>query len=515
VKKKKFSPVEDSRIEVADPGSAAYRAYRTPLLPGSPALLLFCLTLGVSAAIGAIAAQGPLLALAVVVLVLLAAAAIAWPDAPTLVVCFILYSNAAVVAIQFHGVPFIVGAAVPLLLIVPLINYLIIRRQKIIFHPVLWLMIVLLVIQMAGVIVSVKPDIALENLITYLTEGLILYFLITNVVRTPELLRRVIWALLLAGAFLGALSFHQQITKNFGKNYWGFAQVSSAAFGTGEEQIQGEVEQPRLAGPIGEQNRYAQTMLMLVPLGLFRLWGERSKWLRLLAALATGLIALGVALTFSRGAAVGFVLVIITMAFLGYIKPFQLVIVGLGLLLLLQAVPEFGTRLLKMEDLIGLLSPSEESSLAEADGSTKSRLTEMAAAGLVFADHPWVGVGPGMFKYHYLDYAKVIGLKVHQGNRQAHSLFPSIAADTGGLGLLCFTAILFVTWRDLARTRKRWLADRPELANIATGFMLAIITYLATGLFLHWGFIRFFWLIMALAGAASYLVQAETADQPT
>lgn len=482
---------------------------------GRKLILLLGLVLIGGVGVGALAAQEALLAVAVVGLVILAAAMVIWPEAPTLAVLFILYSNAAVVAVQFHGVPVIVGASVSLLLVIPLTHYLIVQRQKLIFHPVLAWLVLFLVVQMIGAVESIKPDVALSNLITYLTEGLGLYFLVTNVVRTPETLRRAVWTLLFAGALLGALTFHQQVTKNFKSNYWGFAQVSAAAFGTGVERISGEVEQPRLAGPIGEQNRYAQTMLMLVPLGLFRLWGERKMGWRVLALVATGFIALGVALTFSRGAAVGFVMVIMIMVFLGYIKPTQLIIIALGLLLLLQAVPQFGTRLLKMEDLVGMLSPNDEGSVQDADGATKSRLTEMAAAGLVFLDYPLVGVGPGMFKYHYRDYAKIVGLRVLSGNRQAHSLFPSIAADTGLLGLISFSAILFLILRDLARARKRCRESHPDLANLATAFMLALFTYLTTGLFLHWGFIRFFWLIAALAGATGYLATTNDELQAT
>ena len=146
-----------------------------------------------------------------------------------------------------------------------------------------------------------------------MVEGIGLYFLLTNVVRTPEMLRRVIWVLLAAGAFLGFLSVDQDTAQTYSNNYWGFAQMSNAAFGTGSEDIYGKVLQRRLAGPLGDQNCYAQNMPMLVPLGFFRFWGERSRLLRILAAVATGFCAMGVALTFSRGAAVAFVLVLVIM----------------------------------------------------------------------------------------------------------------------------------------------------------------------------------------------------------
>jgi hypothetical protein len=59
----------------------------------------------------------------------------------------------------------------------------------------------------------------------------------------------------------------------------------------------------------------------------------------------------------------------------------------------------------------------------------------------------------------------------------------------------------------LARARKRWLKAEPEIANMATAYMLSIVTYLTTGIFLHFAFIRYFWLIMALAAAVIYIAE--------
>src|SRR5690606_12304838 len=66
-------------------------------------------------------------------------------------------------------------------------------------------------------------------------------------------------------------------------------------------------------------------------------------------------------------------------------------------------------------------------------------------------------------------------------------------------------AILYVTLRGLARMRKRWMSVRPDLANLATGLLLALVAYLTTGIFLHLSYARYFWLMMALANAAVYI----------
>jgi putative inorganic carbon (HCO3(-)) transporter len=475
-------------------------------LSGSKSTPLLIIVLGAAGVIGTIAAQAPVIVIVLIFAMVLALVVVVSPDVATLAVIFLLYANAAVVAARFHNVPYMVAAMVPLPLALPLANYVVFRRQKLIINWTFLLLVLFLGVQALGALFSTRFDEATSNLITFLIEGIGLYFLVTNAMRTPEMLRRTVWVLLIAGAFLGGLSFYQQVTGTFSNNYWGFAQVTGEGFGTGVESIQGEVQQQRLGGPVGEKNYYAQIMLMLVPLGLFRLWGERSTWLRISAAIATGLILLGVALTFSRGAAVGFMLVLVIMTAMRYIKPYQLVVTLLALVLLLQVVPQYGTRLASLQRVLGV-AQEDSAGVAGTDLATQGRLGEMAAAALVFADHPIIGVGPGLFKYYYPKYAESIGLQIHTTTREAHSLYLDVAANTGVLGFVLFMAILLGTLRNLAHTRKRYARSHPELANLATSFLLAIVTYMTTGLFLSLAYERYLWVMLALAGAVGYIAK--------
>jgi O-antigen ligase len=476
--------------------------------PLNSKLIAFLIVLA-TVALALIALNQTMLALGAGLGLQLLLAILARPDFATLVVVFILYTNAAVIAVKFHNVPNLVGASLPALLVFPLASYAIIRREKIILNPILLPIFLFLAVQVVGTLFALDVGLAVDNVQTFVLEGLGLYFLITNVVRTPQQLRQVTWALLAAGAFIGAISMYQQLTRTFDNDYWGFAQMSFAQFSTGVETISGSVTQARLAGPIGEKNRYAQVMLMLVPLGMFRVFGEKKPLMRVLAGAATALSALGASLAFSRGAAVGFVLMLVIMVFMRYIKLWQVGIIMIGLYLLLLAVPTYATRLNSLQGLLGMFSEDSPTSVANADGATLSRLTEMGAAGLVFLDHPVIGVGPGMFPLYYQDYAELIGLRILNEDRQAHDLYVSIAAETGLLGLTCFLVIVYLTLRNLARIRKRWMLKEPELANMATAYMLAIVTYLTTGIFLHFSFIRYFWLIMALAGAVMYIAEQQ------
>lgn len=485
-------------------------------------LLLLLLVLASTVAIGAIVTQEPLLAIGAIGAAVLSFAMFVHPDMSTLAVIFILYSNAAVVAVRYHGVPFVVGASVPALLVIPLAYYLVFRREKLVIDRVVVFMVLFLLVQLIGTVFARDLDRAVSTVANFAIEGLGMYFLLVNTLRSASTLRWAIWVLVLAGSLMGGLTFYQQITESYGNEFAGFAQVSNAAFETGEENILGEVEQPRLAGPIGEVNRYAQTMLMLVPLALFRFWGERSRLLRILSAVAVVLIALGMALTFSRGAVIGLFIMLVIVTFMRYIKVTQLIMILLVSFLVLQLVPQFGQRLTSLELFTTVLSGDVNFNVAEADGSTRSRLTEMGAAMLVYVDHPIVGVGPGNFRFYYQEYAERVGIRVLNANREAHSLLPGMAAEYGTLGLLSYGAILYVIGRGLMRARKKYRRSHPDVANMATALLLAIITYLTTGLFLHLAYIRFFWVIMALAGALVHLAESgqlstetSTTEEPT
>ena len=484
---------------------------RHPMLRGAKLLLVLGLA-GLAAAIGLLAARQPLIALGGEMVLLLALGILAWPDASTLVVVFILYSNAASIAVDLHGVPYAFGAAVPVLLIVPLASYLIFRREKLVITAAFPLFLLFLLVQVASTLLSRDIGIAIQHLVKFVVEGVVLYFLISNAVRTPKMARLAIWAMLLVGTCIGLLMFYQQITNNMKNIFWGFAQVSRAAFRTGDTSAGNDVYQARLAGMIGQNNYCAQVMLMLVPLGLFRFWGERSKLLKVLALVMTGCSALGMALTFSRGAALAFALMILIMTFMRYVKPYQVVIVALVVAVVLFLLPQYSTRLARLQGLEGLVSEGGGSGTTQLDASDANRANEMLTGLLVFIDHPVVGVGPGMFNAYYQEYSVFAGYRVLLTNRAAHDLYVDIGSETGALGLMCFLGIVFVTVRNLNRTRKRYLQSQPELANMATGFMLAIITYMTTGMFLSFAYERYFWLVLALGGAISHMAAQSAPD---
>lgn len=484
------------------------------LFSGKPKLFwLILIALPGAIAIGHLAARDRYLTIGMLLGILLLLALFKWPDAATLLVVFYLYANMGPVLMDFHGVPSYIAMGLPVLLAIPLIWYLLLRREKLILTPVFQLLLMLLVIYTMGAVFSSDITLASSKLLEFVIEGVVLYFLLTNVIRTPLMLKRVVWLLLISGALIGGLTLYQQATHTFDNAYGGFAQVQTdSSFGTGVQNLQGQVTQERLSGSIGEKNRFAQNMLMLVPLGLFQFWIYRSTWARILALLLTSLIIMGGALAFSRGAAVGFILLILIMVFLRYIKFHQLVLLVLGAYLILWMFPQYGVRLATLSALFtdATTSTTSSAALSGADGAIRGRVTDILAALLIFQDHPLLGVGPGMVPYYTNDYSRGIGFRYLTTGPEAHSLFPGIAAESGILGLICFSLILFIPLRDLVRARRQWLERHPDWSYMATAFFQVLISYIVTGLFLHMSYLRFFYLMLALAVVAGNFKEADT-----
>ncbi|HEX5467202.1 MAG TPA: O-antigen ligase family protein [Candidatus Limnocylindrales bacterium] len=493
-----------------------------PRLPEAPADLrprIFALggivaTVVVAAGFGAFTGEYQVLGVALAAVALAAIVMVRRPDTATFLVMAILYSNAAAIAVQFHGLPYLFGASFSLLLVVPVAYYLIARRETVTVTSALPWVVVYLLVNVVSALFSAYKVLAFDDLFTFFVEGFVLYVFVTNAVRDMATLRTVIWVLLLVGGAIGALSGFQEATHSFNNEFGGFAQISNAVIGTGQSTLVGEETQPRLSGPIGEKNRYAQIMIVLLPLGLFRMWGERRMSLKVLAGSCTMFIALGAAFTFSRGGAVGVAMLIGLMAVLRYISWRQIAVFLLAMIIVLVAVPTYAQRL---TTLVELSDSADVTGTGQAiDGSFRERAVAQIAAFLVFVDHPIMGVGPGLFGQYYQEYAGTFAVAENL-DREAHNLYLGIAADTGILGLGAFMLVLGTTLRDLVRGRRRWLGRRPDLADTATAFSLALISYMTTGVFLHMAYPRYFWVLAALAGVAAHLAmtEPEPEDLPT
>ncbi len=429
------------------------------------------------------------------------------PQAATLLVVFLLYTNIPVVASQLHGVPRTVAGAFMVLLALPLARHVLLRREGFRVDGPLLLLLCYLAVMCASAIGAQDLGIAMVRIQTFVLEGLVLYWLFLNVVRGVPALRVVIGTALVAGAFLGALSVYQAATGQYDRQFMGLAQ-RQLAFRADENRDVPTGEGPRMyrsdraEGPIGDPNRYAQIMIVLLPLAVASMRRPQSRRNRLLFMAGTAAVLAGTLLSYSRGGYLALAVMAVAAAGFGWIRPRLLAIAGLVLAVTAPIVaPTQVKRLLTVGQVTQILV--EGRAARQVDASIRGRLTEMLAAANVFLDHPVAGVGPGQYSPFYSEeYQQNPSTKFRdiRGTRRAHNLYFELAAEVGLLGLVAFFSIAFLIVHQLWAWRRRWLEVRPEFADLATAFILAIVGYFATAVFLHLSFERYYWFLLALAG---------------
>jgi O-antigen ligase len=86
-------------------------------------------------------------------------------------------------------------------------------------------------------------------------------------------------------------------------------------------------------------------------------------------------------------------------------------------------------------------------------------------------------------------------------------MYLEMTADTGVIGIAVFLAIPVLLLRALWAARRRCLASDPELADTAAALFLSITGFLVAALFLSFAYQRYYWLLLALAGAALQIMR--------
>lgn len=448
-----------------------------------------------------LAAETGFIGVAAIGAVLAGILVLARPHYAAVVAVGLVLSNAPVILTREHGLPGAVALVIPLLLAVTLAHRLFVLRESLVLPRAVAWTVALIVVQIIAALASRDPERSVSSVQTFLVEGFVLYVLVVNVLREHGSIRAAAFVLVVVAGLLGSLSLVKEATGDRSADYGGFASMSAAVIGGDDEE-----GAQRHAGPIGEQNRWAQTLAMVLPLGIALAASDRSKSRRVIATAATFGIAAGIVFTYSRGAAVGLAMTGLGATLVGWVRPRTALIaavltVGAATLV----APTYVARTTTVFGAMSSLGGTEDRSAVDdkgTDGSISNRAVEGKAALDVFLRKPVFGVGPDLFSSYFQDEARAQGADRIVGvERQAHSLYLGLAAETGLAGILVFAAVVVAIIGPLARLRRETADSRPDVSGLAAGAALGVVTYLTTGLFLHASYIRFFWLVAAVATA--------------
>ncbi len=463
------------------------------------AIIFAALAVAAGVLTGKAVTYGPLGTMAV--LALLGGGAIAlgtfsapWVGLSALV--FVTYLRLSDVLIHYHHLPSIAKPLVGLLLGLVLLRWAL-RREE----PRGWSLPLALIGSYALVVLlslffAANFSTALGAVSDFVKDGIITV-LVVMLLQHREDLRKVIWAMLFAGILMGSLSVYQYFSGDFDNNFGGFAQAPVL-------NTVGEQNEPRIAGPIGDPNFYAQILVVLFPLALNRLFSERRTLWRLLALWASIVIVLSVVFTFSRG---GFLALAVVLVALSIHHKFSLVRI-LSVLIIMGAILPFlpGNYTARLSTLTNFLPGRGD---VRNEVSFRGRASEWMVAALMFRDHPLLGVGIRNYPEHYLDYSSRLGLDPRRENREPHSFYLEIAAESGLAGILVFTAIFAYLYRAIRTARKRFeQAGAREEAEMVVSFGLALLGYLTAALFIHAAFPRYFWLLVGIGLALPQVAES-------
>lgn len=439
-------------------------------------------------------ARSPKLGLPALAAIPMAALLLRRAGASTALFVFILIVNIPAVASNFHGIPKIIAAGFVGLLAIPVFRHVVIDGTPIRFPRIAIVMALFQVLQFLGVLVAVRPDDAAIEAVLSLLEGFFVFLMIVNAVRTRAELRWALVGALVGSGFMGAITIHQSATGSYLNNYGGFAQMGDADIV--EEQVALE-RSVRHAGPIGEKNRFAHVLLLCAPFALLFFGPEMRRWLPFaLMLLASTMIAF--VLTRSRGCVIGLGVMCIALVIIRRVPIRHIV---LTLVLIAPAVAFVGADYVERVGSIAEVAINASSgSIRNSDAAVRGRLNEMGAAVLVYLDHPIMGVGPQMFKYHYREYAGMIGLHIHNTDRAAHCMYLQVAAEHGTIGFVLFMMICWQTFAGLWNAA--WRVEDANLKWLLTAILVAYIGYMTGAIFLSFTFIRYFWFLLAISWVA-------------
>ncbi len=454
-------------------------------------------------------ALDPRTALALAAGLVLAAWVIRRPGTGLVVLAAFLWLNLSEVLVRFHGFPSLLQ-----LLIVPLALAAWLERRG---TGVVRALTLALTLALAGYwLVLVASTLQAWDRGLADAEGIeatkafVLYLLVVLLASSELRLRRAVWALVASGSLLAALGVYQVATGSFGGELGGLGRIKQA-------QIYGDVFEPRIAGPLGDPNFFAQILLVLVPLALALVWTTERRAVRWVAFAATAVLMAGTVLTYSRGAALALGLVLALSLVAHGVRARDLTAGALLVLVALLLLPADFTR--RLETLAQLL-PWQEQQTLEPDSSFQERLLVTGAAWEMFLDHPLTGVGAGNYTTRFHPYGDEVGSTARfysdpYEDHYPHNLYLEVAAETGIVGLAAFGLAVAVCLFTLEGARRRFLAHgRERTAVLARGVGIAVVGYLVSSLFLHGHFLRYLWVLFGVSGALGLLAASAGEDGP-
>lgn len=343
-------------------------------------------------------------------------------------------------------------------------------------------LVVYFLVVTASFLVASDRDLTMERILDLGKDILIIYCILFCIRRFKEW-KDAFFLIVITTTILSLLGIYQVATGNYSQTFFGFASVDLDL---------------RLGGPINEPNMWGQVIVAVMPFTIFGFMHSASVRQKFIYAGSFIVLFIELLNTYSRGGYLSFfVVILIIMIFYARLRlSFVLSVIAI-VILVFPLIPQ---QYVERFQSLFLLSSNNQSGIYE-EASFRGRTSEYLTGITMLSEHPLLGVGAANYPVNYQKYAQIIGLEVRSENREAHSLYIEILAETGIIGFIAFAGVIFFLFRGLAnaKTQVHNLKYFSEWETYISAVQVSLIGYLFATIFLHGAYIRYFWMLTALA----------------
>jgi len=315
----------------------------------------------------------------------------------------------------------------------------------------------------------------------------VLYFIISNLVKSKTQVIGLIWFLVIINVILCFIGFYQY------------------AHGIGE--VYPELGVVRIKGLAVESNVFALDLTIALPLAFGLFFAYRHLFLKTLLILIIFLLSLTTIFTFSRAGFLGLIIVFVLSFWFRFFKrkKFQTLLIGTILILVVALITpaKYWERVRSIADI--------------SDPSIERRLVGWKSGWEMMIAHPIRGVGFGVFRYAFMEHAMEkgrIGERFYRVPTDAHNVYLQTAGEMGLPGLTFLLLLIIWTFKDLIKSRRIFVGrDDLLMTELSLSLEISMVSYLIAGMFLSLLYLKIFWIIIPMAVAFKQISLIEDGDK--
>jgi putative inorganic carbon (HCO3(-)) transporter len=291
---------------------------------------------------------------------------------------------------------------------------------------------------------------------------IVMFIVIVNAVRTEARLKGLLFLALASAVWLSVEAIND--------------------FRLGLATVEGYRVGGRGVGMFGNTNDMALHLVTILPISIALMFGSRGTVRRLLYGACAGLMIAAIVLSYSRGASIGLVVILVFLAMkMGSCNRLGIVLgvflIGVGLLLFSPG--NYGFRLLSI--FVPSLDPV---------GSASARRAELFRSVYVALRHPIFGIGMGNY-----------GPQMSYRGLATHNAYTQVAAEMGLAALACYLMFILKPLRKLGQIARETFEARrnSHFYYLSVGIQAGLIAYIVSSFFLS---VAYLWYVYYLVGYA-------------